>query len=49
MSKVTNPILLDSTGQDINATLRSIQYALQCRNTIIDDEITSDTSTWSSK
>lgn len=49
MSKVTNPILLDSTGQDINATLRSIQYALQCRNTIIDDEITSDTLTWSSK
>lgn len=49
MSTITSPILLDSTGQDINATLQGIQYALQCRNTLINDEITSNTTVWSSK
>lgn len=49
MSKITSPILLDTTGQNINETLQGIQYALQCKNTVIDDTITSDTTTWSSK
>jgi spore germination protein YaaH len=49
MSKITSPILLDSTGKDINETLQGIQYALKCGNTIIDDRNTSDTTTWSSK
>ena len=49
MSKITSPILLDSTGQDINATLESIKCALMERNTLIDDTITSDTRVWSSK
>ena len=49
MSKITSPILLDATGQNINETLQGIQYALKCRNTIIDDTTTCDTTTWSSK
>ncbi len=49
MSKITSPILLDSTGQDINATLDSIKCALLERNTLIDDTVTSSTRVWSSK
>lgn len=49
MSLVTSPILLDSTGQDINETLKGIQDALLAANTLIDDESTAENRVWSSK
>lgn len=49
MSKITAPILLDSTGQAINDTLIEIKEALLARNTVIDDTSTSETRVWSSK
>ena len=49
MSKITSPILLDSTGQDINATLDSIKEALMAGNTVIDDLSTSANRAWSSQ
>ena len=49
MSKLTSPILLDSTGQDINNTLKDIHEVLKAANTLIDDTITSDDRVWSSK
>lgn len=49
MSKITNPILLDSTGQDINATLQGILKVLQSQSAIIDDNFTSNSTVWSSK
>ena len=48
MSKITSPILLDSTGQEINETLKGIRNALEAR-TLIEDNITSPFKTWSSK
>lgn len=48
MSKITSPILLDSTGQDINLTLQGIQEALLAANTLIDDETTTTNRVWSS-
>lgn len=48
MSKVTSPILLDSTGQDINLTLQGIQEALMAANTLIDDTTTAANRVWSS-
>lgn len=48
MSKVTSPILLDSTGQDINLTLQGIQEALLAANTLIDDTTTVTNRVWSS-
>lgn len=49
MSTITKPILLDSTGQDINATLQGILKVLQAQSPVIDDNITSDTTVWSSQ
>ena len=40
MSKITSPILLDSTGQDIHDTLVGIQEALLAQKTCIDDNVT---------
>ena len=48
MSKITSPILLDSTGQDINLTLQGIQEALLAANTLIDDTTTVTNRVWSS-
>lgn len=48
MSKITSPILLDSTGQETNKILSGIQDALLAANTLIDDETTSTTRVWSS-
>ena len=48
MSKITSPILLDSTGQEINETLKSIRDILSAR-ALIDDNITSAERVWSSK
>lgn len=49
MSQITSPILLDTTGQDINVTLQGIQEALLASNTLIDDTITANNRVWSSK
>ena len=49
MSKVTSPILLDSTGRDINDTLTGIHNVLKAANTIIDDSAMADDRVWSSK
>ena len=49
MSKITSPILLDSTGQDINNTLKDIHNALQAANTLIDDTSVSEDAVWSSQ
>ena len=48
MSKITSPILLDKTGQEINETLKSIRDILSAQ-ALIDDNITSDERVWSSK
>ena len=48
MSKITSPILLDSTGQEINETLKGIRDALTARS-LIDDNIVSLKKTWSSQ
>ena len=49
MSKITSPILLDSTGQDIRGTLVGIQEALLAQNAFIDDNTTATNRVWSSK
>ena len=49
MSKITSPILLDSTGQDINNTLKDIHEVLKAANTLINDNIVSNDRVWSSK
>ena len=49
MSKITSPILLDSTGQDINNTLKDIHNALRAANTLIDDTSVSENTVWSSQ
>ena len=49
MSKVTSPILLDSTGQETNKILSGIEHALKAANTLIDDSTTSNKTVWSSK
>lgn len=49
MSKITSPILLDSTGQDIRGTLVGIQEALLAQNAFIDDNTTAADRVWSSK
>lgn len=49
MSKITSPILLDSTGQDINETLQDIHTVLLAANTLIDDESTRTDRVWSSQ
>lgn len=49
MSKITSPILLDTTGQEINDTLKGIQDVLLAQNTLIDDNITATNRVWSSK
>ena len=49
MSKITSPILLDSTGQDIRSTLAGIQEALIAQNAFIDDNTTAADRVWSSK
>lgn len=49
MSSITSPILLDSTGKDINETLNGIQHVLKAAHTLIDDNVTSDKYVWSSK
>lgn len=51
MSSIISPILLDSTGQDINKTLSEIRDALGCccQHLPIDDTITSPDFVWSSK
>ena len=48
MSKITSPILLDSTGQEINETLKGIRDALLGHGTLIDDETTATDKVWSS-
>lgn len=48
MSKITSPILLDSTGRDINETLKGIRDALTAK-ALIDDNIVGYNSTWSSQ
>lgn len=48
MSKITSPILLDSTGQETNKILSGIQDALLAANTLIDDNSTSYNRVWSS-
>ena len=49
MSKITSPILLDTTGQEINDTLKGIQDVLLAQNTLINDETTAANRVWSSK
>ena len=49
MSKITSPIHLDSTGQDIHDTLVGIQEALLAQKTCIDDSTTSANGVWSSQ
>ena len=49
MSKITSPILLDSTGQEANKILQEISYSLKAANTLIDDSVVSDKTVWSSK
>lgn len=49
MSKVTSPILLDSTGQEANKILQEISCSLKAANTLIDDNVVCDQRVWSSK
>ena len=49
MSKVTSPILLDSTGQETNKILSQISDSLLAANTLIDDNSTSNNRVWSSQ
>lgn len=48
MSKITSPILLDSTGQETNKILSQISDSLLAANTLIDDTITGPNRVWSS-
>lgn len=48
MSKVTSPILLDSTGQETNKILSQISDSLLAANTLIDDTVTGPNRVWSS-
>lgn len=49
MSKITSPILLDSTGQETNLILKQISNSLLAANTLVDDTLTSEDRVWSSK
>jgi hypothetical protein len=49
MSKITSPILLDSTGQETNKILQQISNSLLAANTLIDDESVSPERVWSSQ
>ena len=49
MSKVTSPILLDSTGQETNKILSQISDSLLAANTLIDDNSVSNDRVWSSQ
>lgn len=48
MSKITSPILLDSTGQEINETLKGIRDALSAQTSIDDTKVSTNRS-WSSQ
>ena len=48
MSKITSPILLDSTGQETNKILSQISDSLLAANTLIDDDVTATNRVWSS-
>ena len=48
MSKITSPILLDSTGQETNKILSQISDSLLAANTLIDDNATATNRVWSS-
>ena len=48
MSKITSPILLDSTGQETNRILQQISETLLAANTLIDDNSTASNRVWSS-
>lgn len=48
MSKITSPILLDSTGQETNRILSQISDSLLAANTLIDDTATGPNRVWSS-
>ena len=48
MSKITSPILLDSTGQETNKILSQISDSLLAANTLIVDTITGPNRVWSS-
>ncbi len=49
MSKITSPILLDSTGQETNKILQEISCSLKAANTLIDDNVVCGQRVWSSK
>lgn len=50
MSKITSPILLDKTGQDLNVSLQEIRDVLAgLRNNNLNDNEVSPLSTWSSE
>ena len=49
MSKITSPILLDSTGQETNKILSQISDSLKAANTLIDDNSVSSDRVWSSQ
>ena len=49
MSKVTSPILLDSTGQETNKILSQISDSLLAANTLIDNSSVSNDRVWSSQ
>ena len=49
MSKITSPILLDSTGQETNRILQQISDTLLAANTLIDDNSVSSNRVWSSQ
>ena len=49
MSKITSPILLDSTGQETNKILSQISDSLLAANTLIDDASVSNDRVWSSQ
>lgn len=48
MSKITSPILLDSTGRETNQILQEISNSLLAANTLIDDNSTTPNRVWSS-
>jgi hypothetical protein len=49
MSKITSPILLDTTGKDINSTLRGISNLMsKADRAFIDDGMASLERVWSS-
>lgn len=48
MSKITSPILLDSTGKETNEILSQISNSLLAKNTLIDDNSTASNRVWSS-